>query len=164
MARPLANRVPVAVAAYEALALRRRAGTTDPHPPSSFGRPDPAADRGGAPISSNLLLEAERVRHVNLELHMHLKTPAHYAEYGSLLENDYSNPMRDGLVDKNRRLGRALGTLEGEGDALRKEAAATVVPPPHDDGEGRRTITPMLTSTSTSTSTMIMEISEINKR
>jgi len=145
-------------------------------------------------------LEAERARHVNLELHRHLETPARYAEYASLLENDYSNPTRasverqrrivdgingtrmeeqaaamrkldgmarryDGLVDKNRRLGRALGTLEGEVDALRKEAAAVVVPPPRDDGEGRnandgRTMTPTLTSTST----MIMEISEINER
>jgi len=66
--------------------------------------------------------------------------------------------QRETLIDKNRRLGRALGTLEGEVGALRREAAAAAPMP--DDGEGRNARGERMTTTTTAT---IMEVAEITR-
>ena len=66
--------------------------------------------------------------------------------------------QRETLIDKNRRLGRALGTLEGEVGALRREAAAAAPMP--DDGEGRNASGKTTTTTTTAT---IMEVAEITR-
>lgn len=66
--------------------------------------------------------------------------------------------QRETLIDKNRRLGRALGTLEGEVGALRREAAAAAPMP--DDGEGRNASGERTTTTTTAT---IMEVAEITR-
>jgi hypothetical protein len=66
--------------------------------------------------------------------------------------------QRETLIDKNRRLGRALGTLEGEVGALRKETAAAAPMPVDDEGRnasGERT--------TTATTATIMEVAEITR-
>ncbi|KAL3816084.1 hypothetical protein ACHAXA_011409 [Cyclostephanos tholiformis] len=63
---------------------------------------------------------------------------------------------RDVLIERNHRLGKALGLLEEEVEALRKEADAVV--PPTDNGNlnGGET-----TTTTATTTTTIMEVAEV---
>eukprot|EP00584_Thalassiosira_punctigera_P002123 CAMPEP_0172530984 /NCGR_PEP_ID=MMETSP1067-20121228/4561_1 /TAXON_ID=265564 ORGANISM="Thalassiosira punctigera, Strain Tpunct2005C2" /NCGR_SAMPLE_ID=MMETSP1067 /ASSEMBLY_ACC=CAM_ASM_000444 /LENGTH=296 /DNA_ID=CAMNT_0013315303 /DNA_START=68 /DNA_END=955 /DNA_ORIENTATION=- len=120
------GRAPLAAAAYEALAARRRraaegesddVGAIKSTLPFSINRPDPMAEDGaedetdeGMLVSklrlsiatSKIRLEQERLRLVNLELHQSLETPARYTAYASVLDSQYLDPTSQ-AVERQRR-------------------------------------------------------------